>query len=73
MAVTTVTVIKRTLLDILSDAEERMDLAMSAWVAAADSEVFAQTISENDPSLLLPRSTKLGYGMTLGMTGGLSQ
>ena len=76
VAVTTVTVIERKLLDILSDAEERMDLARSAWVAvaaAADSEVLAQSISENDSFLLLLRSTKLGYGMSLGTTGGLFQ
>ena len=44
----TVAVTERLLLDLLSDAEERKDLARSAEAAAV--EVFAETISENDPA-----------------------
>ena len=47
-AVRTVAFTERMLLDLLSDAEERKDLARSAEAAAV--EVFAETISENDPA-----------------------
>ena len=42
VAVTTVATIERTLLDIISDAEERMDLARSAEAEAV--EVLAQSM-----------------------------
>jgi len=61
VAVRTVAVIERTILDLLSDVEERMDLASSA--EAATVEVLAETTSENDP---VPRATKLnslGYAI----------
>jgi hypothetical protein len=48
MALRTAAVIERTLLDLLSDAEERMNLARSAEAAAV--EVLAETINENHPA-----------------------
>ena len=48
MAVRTVSVIEHTLLDLLSGAEERKDLARSAEATAVD--VLAETISENYPA-----------------------
>jgi hypothetical protein len=47
-AVRTVTVMERTLLDLLSDANERMDMTRSAEAVAV--EVLAATISESDPA-----------------------
>ncbi len=54
------------LLDLLSDAKERKDLAKTRSAEAGAVEVLAETTSENDPA-----STELGYAMTLGRTGGL--
>jgi len=66
--VRTVAVIHNTLLDLLSDAEERMDLARSAEAAAV--EVVQR---QSARMVLLPRATLLGYAMTLGKTGSLSR
>jgi hypothetical protein len=48
-----------------------MDLARSA--EAVSVEVLAETISECDPASPGRATTKLGYAMTLGRTGGLSR
>jgi hypothetical protein len=48
----TVTVTERTLLDLLSDVEERRDLARSGRP-----RMLAKATGENDP---VPRATKLG-------------
>ena len=61
-----------TLLDLISDAEEGKDLAMS--LSADDAvpvEVSAEFMSENDPASSLI-ATSSGYAMTrtLGRTGG---
>lgn len=62
---------EHTLLGLLLDAEERMDLARSADSEAAKAAVEClQRLSAR--MILLPRATKLGYAMTLGRTGGLS-
>jgi len=45
-----VSVVEHTLPDLLSDAEERKDLAKSANSEAAVVEVLAETICENDPA-----------------------
>jgi hypothetical protein len=60
-----------TLRNLFSDVEERKDLATSQSTDdAVPVEVFAESISENDPALI-PIATGTGYAMTrtFGRTG----